>query len=240
MKFKLTPSLVTDAWQLKLTALGLAVLLWAAVQSEDMRRFTMHDVPVEIRMNERAWVPVGAPDPATVSVDFLGPVGELVRLAFAEATLVVPVDDVEDTLELYRPRPEWLEYDGRFDGLRVEEMRPASLNLRFQPIETRMVPIAVRLDSPLKRTTRLAGPPTSEPARVLVEGPRDRVQSLDSLILRIADVEGALRSGAVRLLIDTTGMGVSVSPLEVVVRMRALPDSVPDSVSNLPSGAGFH
>lgn len=240
MKLKVTPGMIMESWQLKLTALGLAVLLWAAVQSEDMRRFTMRDVPVELRMTERGWVPVGEPDPATMSVDFIGPVGELVRLAFAEATLVIPIDDVEDTLEIYRPRTEWLEYDGRFENLRVEEMRPATMRLRFQPIETRMVPIAVRLDSPLKRTTRLDGPPTPEPTRVLVQGPRDRVQSLDSLVVRIADVEGALRTGSVRLLIDTTGTGVSVQPREVVVRIRALRDIPPDSVVNgLPTGAGI-
>ncbi|HUF13031.1 MAG TPA: hypothetical protein VMN78_08030 [Longimicrobiales bacterium] len=224
---KLTTGLITQSWQLKLAALGLAVLFWAAVQSEDLRRFTMTDVPVEVRMTERGWVPVGLPDPATVSVDFAGPVGELVRLAFAEAKLVVPVDDVEDSVELYRPREEWLEYEGRFQSLRVEQMRPLSLTLRFQPIETRMVPVAVRLDSPLKRTTRLAEPPTADPARVLVEGPRDRVQTIDSLIVRVADVERALRNGAVRLRIDTTGIGVSVSPREVIVRLRVLP---PDSV----------
>ena len=241
MKFKLTPGLITESWHLKLTALGLAILLWAAVQSEDLRRFTMRDVPVELRMTERGWVPIGEPEPATVSVDFIGPVGELVRLAFAEARLVIPVDDVEDTLELYRPSREWIEYEGRFESLRVEEMRPASLRQRFQPIETRMVPVAVRLASPLKRTTRLDGPPTVEPARVLVQGPRDRVEELDSLIVRVADVERALRNGAVRLRIDTANTGVGVSPTEVIVRMRlAPPDTTSaDSVAAEPiPGAG--
>lgn len=227
MKQKFTVGLITNSWQLKLTALGLAVLFWAAVQSEDLRRFTMTEVPVEVRMAERGWVPVGSPEPATVSVDFAGPVGELVRLAFAEATLVVPVDDVEDSIELYRPRAEWLEYEGRFQSLRVEQMRPASLTLRFQPIETRMVPVAVRLESQLKRTTRLAAPPAADPARVLVEGPRDRVQMIDSVVVRVADVERALRNGAVRLRIDTAGLGVNVSPREVIVRMRVAP---PDTV----------
>lgn len=235
MKLKLTPGLVTDSWELKLTALGLAILLWAAVQSEDLRRFTMNGVPVELRMTEQGWVPVGDAEPASVSVDFRGPVGELIRLAFAEAKLVVPIDDVEDTLQIYRARPEWLEYEGRFDALRVDAVRPPSLTLRFQPIETRTVPIAIRLDTPLKPSVRLDGPPRVEPAQVTIEGPRDRVQALDSLVVRVADVESALQSGGLRLPIDTTGTGVTVAPGDVLLHLRTVPDTVRSRVSG---GAG--
>lgn len=225
MKLKLTPGIITDSWELKLTALGLALLLWAAVRSEELTRFTMRDVPVELRMAEASWVPVGAPDPATVSVDFIGPVGELIRLAFAEATFVIPIEDVEDTLELYRPRAEWLEYEGRFDNLRVDEVRPASLRLRFQPIEARDVPVAVRLETALKSTLRLLAPPRAEPATVRVHGPRDRVQALDSLIVRVQDVESALDDGVVRLPIDSSGLGVTISPEQVFVHLRVTTDT---------------
>lgn len=227
MKLRMSPSLLTHAWHLKLTALGLALLLWAAVRSEEPARFTMNDVPVQLRLTEEGWVRGGEPDPATVAVEFVGPVRDLVRLAFAEATLVIPVEDIEDTLEAYRPRAEWLEYDARFDDLRVDRITPAAVQVPFQPIVRRLVPVAVRLDSPLKPSTRLVGPPRAEPARVMVEGPRNRILALDSLIVRIADVESALGAGSVRLMIDTTGLGMNVDPREVVVRVRALPrDSV--------------
>lgn len=237
-KPKLTPALLTDSWELKLTALGLALLLWAAVRSEETTRFTMRDVPIEVRMvADVGWVPQGEPDPAAVEVEFIGPVRELLRLAFARATLVVPAEGVDDTLEVFHPRSEWIEYDRRFDNLRVDQLRPPALRMRFQPIESRMVPVAVRLDSPLKSSTRLLGEFGSQPAQVLVEGPRNRVEGIDSLVVRIADVEAAIRAGAVRLRIDTAGLGVSISPREVVVRMRAAP---PDSLAALPaSGAGW-
>ena len=237
LKLKLSPALLTDSWELKLTALGLSMLLWAAVRSEEMTRFTMRAVPVEVRMvADVGWVPQGVPDPETVEVEFIGPVRELLRLAFAEATLVVPAEGVDDTLEVFHPRAEWLSYDRRFDNLRVDQLRPPALRMRFQPIESRMVPVAVRLDSPLK-STRPAVESASQPAQVLVEGPRNRVESIDSLIVRVADVEAAIRAGAVRLRIDTVGLGVTISPHDVVVRLRAAPT---DSIRTLPaSGAGW-
>lgn len=234
---KLTPGLLTNSWELKLTALGLAVLLWAAVQSEEMTRFTMRDVPIELRMTEQAWVAVGAPDPATVTVGFVGPVRELLRLAFAEATLVIPVEEVEDTLELYRPRSEWLETDRRFDNLRVEEVRPAVVQQRFQPIETRMVPVAVR-PAAIPPWVRLTRRPEAEPALVTIEGRRDLVQRVDSVVANLIDLDAALRSGGSRVVIDTAGLGVSVRPIEVVVRMRAVPsDSTPRADAS--GGAGW-
>ena len=224
-RFRLRPGLVTDSWELKLTALGLALLLWAAVRSEDTTRFTMRDVPVSLRLADDDWVSAGLIEPRTVTVDFRGPVRELVRLAFAEATLVVPVENVEDTVELYRPQPEWLEFDGRFDGLRVDEIQPSVVRLMFEPIVRRNVPVVVQFGAALKSTTRLAGPPLAAPATVFVEGPRSRVQGLDSIVARIRDVEGAMREGGVRVALDTTGLGLTVVPAVVRVDVRALPDS---------------
>lgn len=236
-KPRLSTSLLTEFWELKLTALGLAVLLWAAVRSEELTRFTMRDVPIEVRMAaDVGWVPQGEPEPETAVVEFIGPVRELLRLAFAEATLVIPAEGVDDTLEVFHPRPEWIEYDRRFDNLRVDQLRPPALRMHFQPIESRMVPVAVRLESPLKSSTHVVQP-GSQPAQVLVEGPRSHVRAIDSLVVRVADVEAAVRAGTVRLRIDTAGLGVSVSPRDVLVRLRTAPL---DTLGLLPaSGAGW-
>jgi len=215
MKLELRPGLITDSWELKLTALGLALLLWAAVRSEDTTRFTMENVPVEVRMTDESWVHVGTVEPRTVSVDFIGPVGELIRLAFAQATLVVPVEDVEDTLELYRPRAEWLDFEGRFESLRVDEMRPAALRMRFQPIVRRPLPVGVRLQDGLVTSAR----PVVEPAEVVVQGRRDHLDALDSVFVRVEDLEAAL-DGRVRLRIDTAGTGATVRPEYVFVHFE--------------------
>ena len=225
---RLRPGLITDSWELKLTALGLAVLLWAAVRSEETTRFTMRDVPVEMRLTDAAWVADGGAEPTAVTVDVTGPVRELVRLAFAEATIVVPVEDVEDTLELYRPRGEWIEFDGRFENLRIDKIDPAVLRLRFQPIERRMVPVSLRLEPGMATSAR----PVIDPAVVMVEGPRDRVAALDSIIARVPSLEDAL-DGDVRLPLDTAGIGVVVQPAIVSVRFEPVTETIPDDEAAL-------
>ena len=226
-RFRLRPGLVTDSWELKLTALGLAVLLWAAVRSEESSRFTMRDVPVELRLTDQAWVANGAGEPRTVSFDVVGPVRELVRLAFAEATMAVPVEDVEDTLELYRPRAEWVEFSERFENLRIDEIQPAALRFRFQPIERRTVPVAARLDGDLDSSARRV----IEPAEVLIIGPRNRVNRIDSMIVRVPDLAAVL-DDTVALPLDTVGTGVSVHPQGVRVYFEPVPQIVaPDTAA---------
>jgi YbbR domain-containing protein len=219
-RFRLRPGLITDSWELKLTALGLALLLWAAVRSEQSTRFTMRDVPVELRLTDEGWVPDGGVSPRTVTVDVTGPVRELIRLAFAQATLVVPVEDVEDTLELFRPRPEWVELSKRFENLRVDAVEPGVVRFRFQPIERRMVPVAARLDGDLDSSARRV----IEPAEVLVVGPRNRVTAIDSLVAHVPDLE-AVMDGSVALPIDTAGSGVIVQPQGVSVHFEPVPET---------------
>jgi len=230
MKLQLRPGLITDSWELKLTALGLALLLWAAVRSEDTTRFTMRDVPVEVRMTDASWVHVGEVEPRSVTVDVVGPVGELIRLAFAEATLVVPVEDVEDTVELFRPRADWLDYEGRFESLVVDEMRPAVLRARFQPIERRSTPVVVRLEPGLETSAR----PLIQPAEVTVVGRRDHLDALDSVFVRVTDLEAVLDT-AVRLRVETSDTGVTVQPEFVLVRLEPVAQ-----VRSEPDGAALN
>ena len=227
-RIRLRPGLITDSWELKLTALGLALLLWAAVRSEETTRFTMRDVPVELRLTDEGWLVEGDVEPTMVTVDVTGPVRELVRLAFAEATIVVPVDNVEDTLELYRSRPEWVEFDGRFENLRIDEIQPAVLRMRFQPIERRLVPVSLRLEPGMATAAR----PVIEPAAVTVEGPRNRVAALDSIVAYVPSLEDAL-DGNVRLPLDTTGTGVAVQPAIVSVRFEPVAEIAPDGEAEL-------
>jgi YbbR domain-containing protein len=225
-RIRLRPGLITDFWELKLTAFGLALLLWAAVRSEESTRFTMQDVPVEMRLTDDDWVVDGIVEPRTVDVDVIGPVRELIRLAFSQATMVVPIEDVEDTVELYRPRAEWIELDGRFDGLRIDEISPAVLRMRFQPIERRLVPVAARLDGNLDSSARRV----IEPAEVMVVGPRNRVDAIDSLVVRVPDL-GAVLDGRVALPVDTAGTGVTVQPEGVSVHF--------EPIAPEPAGAGL-
>lgn len=223
---RLTPGLVTNNWELKITALGLALLLWAAVRSETTTRYTIKNVPVRVRLVDDEWVRIAPPAPQQVSVDVTGPVRELVRLAFHDQTLVVPVEDVDDTLEVMRVQTPWIDLGGRFESVRVEDVTPASVRLFFQPIETRMVPVRVTTTS-LPAGYRLVGEPRSQPARVQIRGARNRVQAIDSIGVTLKNADRAREGGMIVVPIDTTRLGVEVAPLEVQVSLPLEPLTAP-------------
>ena len=79
MKRHLSLHSLTYNWRLKLAALGLAVLIWAAVSSEQE---TSQWIPIRVDavVQDPEYVLAGAPDPAEVRVRFSGPGRELWEL----------------------------------------------------------------------------------------------------------------------------------------------------------------
>jgi YbbR domain-containing protein len=67
-------------WHLKLAALGLAVLLWALVQTEPLSQETFAAVPVTAEVLDSSWTMARPPSPATVDLQLGGPAGEIIRL----------------------------------------------------------------------------------------------------------------------------------------------------------------
>lgn len=221
---QISPRLITENWELKLTALGLAVLLWAGVRSETQTRYRMQNVPVMVRTAEQEWVRVAPPAPQEVAIDFYGPVRELVRVGFGDPRVVVPVEDVDDSVEVYRLQSDWVEMEGGLDNVRIDNISPSIAQLFFQPIETRMVPLAARVQpTRMPNGMALRGYPSAEPAQVQVTGPRNRVQELDSLPVIVRDVPRDSGLVTRSVVLDTAGLGVEISPLEVTVRFELTP-----------------
>ncbi|HLM66524.1 MAG TPA: hypothetical protein VK358_03310, partial [Longimicrobium sp.] len=77
---RLSAQLLTYNWRLKLSALGLAVLIWALVSSEQV---TSQWIPVRVDpvVRDPRFVISEAPEPQEVRVQFTGPGRELWELA---------------------------------------------------------------------------------------------------------------------------------------------------------------
>ena len=71
------PGFVTRHWQLKLSALGMAVLLWTVPGFEAPTEEVHHGVTVVVPRNDTAYALLGTPDPPTIRVTLSGPAGEL-------------------------------------------------------------------------------------------------------------------------------------------------------------------
>jgi hypothetical protein len=132
---------LTNDRLLKLTALGLAFLLWTLVETD--QRVGLDAIPVVVANADAGWVLAGEPEPASVQVVFSGPVRELIRVAAERPELLVPIDSVRDTTDVVVLRPTWVALGNGMDNTHVEEITPRAVRLRFDRVETRMIPVSV-------------------------------------------------------------------------------------------------
>jgi len=199
-------------WRLKLSALGLAVFLWALVQSEPTNPETLSSVPIRIQIADTGWTTSGAPTPATVELRLAGPTREIIRLVRDGTSLRVPVATIGSQDTTIALRREWVQLGDR-SGLTVESISPATVRLSFEPAQTRLVPLAARLAGDITDRFALASEIEVSPRLVRVRGPASRLGSLDSLTLMAFDLSSVTRSGAFTVAVDTTGLlGSSVVP----------------------------
>lgn len=206
-------------WRLKLTALGLAVLLWAVAQT-DRNSETVPGVPVIIEMGDTMWAPSGVPDPSVVELRMSGPAREIIRLAREGTFVRVVVGQVVSADTVISLRRDMVVL-GEGSGLSVESMSPATVRVAFEPAETRVVPISVRTRGVLPDQLALASPIGVNPGVVRVRGPASRVAGVDSVPLRPLDLGTVVASGVFEVAVDTSVVrGVRVVPGSATVGIR--------------------
>lgn len=207
-------------WPLKLSALALSIILWAAVAAEEtVSQLITVRLDVEVGVGR---VLVG-PLPAVTAL-VRGTGRELIRLYAAPPRIrhVIPQSAPASRYRLLLA-PADLSLPA---GLKVtvEDVRPREVELVLDRVAERVVPVALRgVLAPESGYAWTAGP-SLRPAAVRVAGPRGEVQRLDSVPtepLSVRDVTGDFER---RLTLDTTGLtGLRVNPLEVTVSARAEP-----------------
>ncbi len=236
----LFPGVITRNWQIKLSALALAILLWTVPRFEAQRREVLEDVPVRVQVNDPQWALRGLPFPETVRVTLIGPARALFALAGDRPSLVVQVDRVvaQDTAVVLRST--WLRIP-ELEGVEVETMEPSSVRLSFEPMEMAPVPLAARFTGTLPEGLARSGPPVVSPALVRVLGPTSLLGAMDSVPLLPLDLTTVRASGAFPAQVDTSHLqGMAASPTQVSVQLRleeAVERTFPEVQIQLPRQA---
>jgi len=218
---------------LKLAAFGVALLLWVAVRAETPSRQDFPGVPVQVAVSDPRWSLVGESSPSTVAVRFGGPSREILGIALARPSIVIPIDAVSSADTTVVLRTQWVRVEGG-PGVIVESIEPAAVRISLEPVETVTLPTALRLEGELPQEFAFAGPPILDPSGIRVTGPRSRLAALDSVRLQpllLNTVEG---SGRIAVAVDTVGLsGVDPTPDSVGVEIR-IEDQVERVVSGIP------
>jgi len=214
-----TQTLVRN-WRLKLSALGLAVLLWALVQTEPTNQETFSAVPVRVQIADTGWTTSGAPTPARVELRLGGPAREIIGLAREGTSIRIPVTSVGSRDTVITLRREWVQL-GERSGVSVESVSPATVRVSFEPAQTRLVPVSYRIVGRVRDHLALAAGIDVSPRLVRVRGPESRLQGLDSVPLVPFDLSDVTRSGAFTVAVDTSGLlGASVVPTSATLDVR--------------------
>lgn len=235
---RLQPRLVDRDWVLRVTAIGLAILIWVVVKAEEPARIVVKDIPIEVVVGDAGWVLAAPPAPTSASVVFSGPFWELARLARERPRIVVPIEEVQDSVEMRPLRTGWVQIDGDLTRTRIEDIRPSgSVLLLFERLTTRLVPVAIRTTGELPPGSQLAGALRTDPPAIRVSGPAHRLPELDSIPLHPVDLSELRGPTALRVEVDTTGLGgLLVSPTSVDLALPIVAAPLPLDGSEPVSG----
>jgi YbbR domain-containing protein len=226
---------LTDNWGLKLAALGLAILLWLSVTANEPERAAFRNTPVNVDLRAPDWR-LERMEPSAVTVTVQGPRGELVELGGNPPRIVLPVEAVNDTVEAQVVPLQWVQLPTDLRDTRVVGLRPDTIRLYFQRLESRTLPVQVRTQGDLEEEFALSLPINTNPATVEVRGPAEALAGLDSVPLVPVELSGLTSTTNVPTGVDTTELpGFRFDPREVNVVLRVVPaDSQlgprPDSV----------
>ena len=226
-------------WTLKLSAFGVALLLWVSVRAEAPDRQTLPEVPIRLELNDPDWALMDGVRPATASVRFHGPSRELIRNLVDQPRIVVTVDRVVSADTTIVLQAGHVRIQDR-PGIVVDDIQPLSVQVSFEPVRRVELPAAVRVTGDVPDGLALARWPVALPGMLRVNGPESRVEPLDSIRLRPVDLASIEESGRVAVSVDTTGLAqVLVQParleveVEVVERTERTLEDVP-IVLNVP------
>ena len=216
----LLPRFVTHNASLKIASLVAAVFLWAIAPADRTQQESLTSVPVRVQVADLAWTVAEPPFPATVDIRVAGPAREIIQLAREQATVRVPVESVAGQDTIITLRRDWVTLGGT-SGLVVEEILPASIQLRFEPVDSAVLVVDLRTEGELPADVALAAPIQVTPTVVRARGPARILGALDSVPTLAFDL-GSIGASRVRsVAIDTTGLGSTLlDPREVQVALR--------------------
>lgn len=204
-------------WTLKLSAFGVALLLWVAVRAESPTRQELRDISVRVDVGDPEWALVGEPMPPTVTVRLGGPSRELIGMAVDRPTIVIPLEVVTGGDTVVSLSNSWVRVQDR-PGVIVEEIQPSSVRLTLEPIKRVTLPVAMRIEGELPVEFAMAGLPEVFPPEIRVSGPQSLVSELDSVRLLPLDLGEVTGSVRISISVDTIGLkGLMVQPASVDV-----------------------
>ncbi len=225
--------LLSQNGSLKAVALALALLLWTAARIESPAERTLRDVPVTIVLTDRDWTVRNRPAPVTVH--FAGPTRDLLRLSGAQASVIIPIDDVSGADTTVVIERDWIRTGARSAGS-ISDVTPAAVRLSFDPVQTRDAGVRVLAIGAPPEGFALAGPPITVPGSVRLRGSAEALGSIRDVLLEPVALGDLRETTTVTRSVDLSllgGLAVQPDSVSVIVTVEAREERTFSGVSIL-------
>jgi len=242
-------------WPYKLVAFFIVFLLWLDLASSE-RQSQEVVTRLVIDVQDSAWVLLDAPD--AVATTFQGRNRDLLALIGDDPEVRIGVREVSGPVMRLALEPEQVVYD-RDLGVRATLVVPTSIELQFELLAERRVPVVADLVTAPAMGFTVMRPLLVEPDSVTIRGGSSRIEPIHQVATRrvsledlqhavMRDVPLELPTGVRGVEIDPPSVLVTVPVDSLVVRQVRLPIHVsgaaagrvrvqPDSVDVVVRGA---
>ncbi len=221
---------ITENWKLKTLALAIATLLWV-VWSADAVTSNWIPVPLQVRIGDARYRPVGEAA-REVEVRFSGTGRDLLDVAVTRPPLVLAIDEVPGPNAEYSLDPRMVQLPSQL-AVSALEVRPRTLPLELERIDTRVVPVRPRMIDALDPGWSLLDTLSLEPAEIRVTGPIAQVASLTEIYTQPFEVTNADTVLRRAVALDTVGLGsleLGATSVNVLGRVDRIVDRVINDV----------
>jgi hypothetical protein len=230
-------SRVLDNWPIKLTALVLAAILWAAVAAQEPTT-QLVAVQLDVQPPPGRALTSELPD---VQALYAGSARELIKLYAQPPMIRKPLPDTisgaEYTLELSLSDLEVA--DGA--DVRAQRLEPRSIAVQLDDVSLREVPVTARVTVQPDTGYQLFADVSVLPSKITVRGAAAAVEQIASVTTEPLMLQGIREPVRRRLAVDTTGLGavrLSHTEVEIFADVGAVSERVLMGVPVLVQGDG--
>jgi hypothetical protein len=212
----LRAAIVTN-WPVKVTALVLSGVLWAAVAAEEP---TTQLIPVHLVVQPPAGRTLRGSVPAVQAV-YVGSTRELIKLYSSPPTIRKAIPDTltgnQFDLEL---APQDL-VTGKQINVRAEDIQPRSVQIQLDEVSRRTIQVEPHVTAVADSGYAVLDGLTVSPSSVVVIGPDSAIRRLHAVPTMPVALSGLTAPVRRTVRLDTTGLGpIRVSPEEVDVSVE--------------------
>lgn len=165
-------------WPYKVAALVLALLLWFNVSADEDRTEQPVSTRLEFDFRDERWVAVDVPE--EVRTIFRGRLRDIFELPASRPVIRRTIESVEDSVVRVELDPGMVQFDRRL-SVQAVSVRPSEVQLRFEPVEEKRVPVTIDLTAAAAPGFTVVGNPIVQPESVTVRGARSQVAAISHL-----------------------------------------------------------